>query len=372
MHKTQPNVRPASYAEWKQNESMIGSLSPSVDLLKISMPGKRTQHLSLSKILGKKNFTLPQSNLGAHLLHEKSKVTSVGNRQNMVASRRYSPSESSRIYVAGALHKLVESGEIPESLSPVARKFYASEFSISSYSPAFSEPSLREALRNTRRFGVVRPASASLARSHDVSGSCMTLSQLDSTLVPHQIADADASTLGPSKTRAYISSHFPDRATFAAREAGQLLSSHQSKSLQTSANLLSAYDVLSLSFFARVLPAECLRILSQGSQLLDCEAGKVLTLQGRRCDAAYVLVDGQLIVYEMRPGTQSAAPERAEVARHGETGNCVAETAVLTGAAAPHTVQCATPCRLVRVPIGALQAVIRRAPHAANLLAVRR
>ena len=164
MHKTQPNVRPASYAEWKQNESMIGSLSPSVDLLKISMPGKRTQHLSLSKILGKKNFTLPQSNIGAHLLHEESRVTSVSNRQNMVASRRYYPSESSRIYVAGALHKLVESGEIPESLSPVARKFYASEFSISSYSPAFSEPSLRDKDRAV--------VSAKLAMASPSSDKC--------------------------------------------------------------------------------------------------------------------------------------------------------------------------------------------------------
>jgi CRP-like cAMP-binding protein len=110
--------------------------------------------------------------------------------------------------------------------------------------------------------------------------------------------------------------------------------------------------------------------------MLRCEAGKILCVEGRRCESAYVLADGQLVLFadgqegSPKKHSASAGTGAVEVGRLMELGACVSETPLLTGVASMHTVKCATPCWLVQVSIRAMQAVINHLPGVANLLAV--
>ena len=356
---------------------MFDKVLPSVDSLKLPLKGQKFEFLSLSKLLGA-NFgvyNLPaNANLHQNTLQDK----------DITSQPQNSPSESSRLYVAGVLHRLVESGDIPESLSPIARKIYSSDRKAGNSGALWVNFSDRKMFRSRKTVATThqplglgsRPHSASPSHSKTSSRSPGTPSQFrfhtsPAITAPDQSYDSPAST---SKTRAIISTAGSQqselRATLLPRDLQRPGSPALPDPPRCSVILLSAQDALAHSFFSKVLPPDCMRILAQGCHLLDCKAGKVLALQGRRCDAAYVIVDGELVAHEARPGPGGEGHTRAEVDRVDGLGDCVSEAAVLTGAAAPHTVQCATPCRLVRVPVVALQAVIRHAPHAANLLAV--
>ena len=292
------------------------------------------------------------------------------------------PSGEEKIYVSSAFNRLVEKGELSSELGPIVRKMYAED--MTEDSPTSIEKSVR--LKGTWGWGCSSPRgglespvtpnsnrlmwSPRASNNRPMSAPSVRSSHAFDASRPSSLA-ASQSLQGKAVVCVESSSN-RSSVSFVGYRRELILRPHTPAHLD-SATPLSVYAVIKASRFAGALPDECVRTLASKSYFIDCIGRKALCFQGRRCDAAYVLAAGELVVYRHSPEKGKVSTPEArmlEAGRLRDIGDCVGEDSVLMGAAADSTVVCLARCRLVLISQRAMQTVVRSHPQVASLIAV--